>query len=217
MKAVTTVQLLIAAAFITAALAADPSPPQYTNHTVGGAAGWFFFDKKNTSATNYSDWASKESFNLGDFLIFNTANRMAVVQTFNETTYRLCSAGEDDGNDTYVYSGVGDSGGGFDDPVTVTVRLTVEGKSYYFSDAGEGMQCFKGLRFSIVVGHGRGLPSDLNRPPPPPYREASPTPMEAAAADATTSQGERFYNGGEGRRGAGVGFFVILVGWFLVC
>ncbi|KAK1319740.1 hypothetical protein QJS10_CPB04g00237 [Acorus calamus] len=189
MKAVRTVQLLIAAAFITAALAADPSPPPYTNHTVGGAAGWFFFDKNATSATNYSDWASKQSFNLGDFLNIQQDD-LPVVQRRRRRRKRHLRV-----------LGVGDSGGGFDDPVTVTVPLKVEGTTFYFSDAGEGMQCFKGLRFSIVVGHGRGLPSDLNRPPPPPYRKASPP---QTAADATTSQGERFYNGGEGRRGAGV-------------
>lgn len=40
----------------------------YTNHTVGGAAGWFFNADTSTPAAKYSDWAAKQTFNLGDFL-----------------------------------------------------------------------------------------------------------------------------------------------------
>lgn len=41
---------------------------QYTNYTVGASSGWFFDAKNNISATNYSSWASNQTFNLGDFL-----------------------------------------------------------------------------------------------------------------------------------------------------
>jgi hypothetical protein len=60
----------IIALLIAAAAAASAAPPStaYTNHTVGDAAGWFFDTAANTSATNYSNWAANQTFNLGDFL-----------------------------------------------------------------------------------------------------------------------------------------------------
>lgn len=49
-------------------LAASQSTAKYTNHTVGGPAGWFYnINTKKTSA-DYSAWAAKQTFNLGDYL-----------------------------------------------------------------------------------------------------------------------------------------------------
>lgn len=40
----------------------------YTNHTVGGSAGWFFNIKTQKASADYSAWAAKQTFNLGDTL-----------------------------------------------------------------------------------------------------------------------------------------------------
>lgn len=61
--------LLLAAVLINLAAAATTSPNVvYTNHTVGDAAGWFFNSTNNKTSTDYSAWAAKQTFNLGDYL-----------------------------------------------------------------------------------------------------------------------------------------------------
>ncbi|XP_039125898.1 early nodulin-like protein 1 [Dioscorea cayenensis subsp. rotundata] len=189
-------------------VADNSTPPPYVNHTVGGAAGWIFNVSSNISAVNFSDWAKSQSFFLGDYLIFKTGTALPVIQTYNVTTYARCNADDDNGNETYVYDGSASDAS----PAVIPVPLTVEGDNYYFSGAGDDrFQCSHGMRFHIVVQHGRGLPPSLSQPPPPPYTEPPSPPVTPAPPGAGTGQEESFYNGG-GRRGVGVwvkfsGFF----------
>ncbi|KAI4356846.1 hypothetical protein L6164_000833 [Bauhinia variegata] len=157
------------ALLITAASAAG-----YSNHTVGGKLGWFFNATTNTSATNYTAWAAAQTFALGDYLIFNTNSNQTVIQTYNQTTLRSCSADDSD-NGTFQYNGGITN---FGEALTIAFPLTIEGPNYYFSDAGDGIQCQHGLAFQINVTHGLGLPPSLNQPPPPPYI-APPSPDTA--------------------------------------
>ncbi|XP_054782170.1 cucumber peeling cupredoxin-like [Prosopis cineraria] len=165
--------------FISAAAAATV----YTNHTVGGANGWFFNATTNTSAANYSAWAASQTFNLGDYLIFNTNSNQTVIQTYNLTTYQNCTADESD-NGTFVYNG---GASRFGEALDIAVPLTIEGPNYYFSDAGDGVQCQQGMAFEINVKHGQGLPPSLNQPPPPPYIEP-PGPNTADSPPITVAQ-----------------------------
>ncbi|KAK8928516.1 hypothetical protein KSP39_PZI017177 [Platanthera zijinensis] len=169
-----------------------PAPP-YANYTVGDASGWFFNYTSNSSITNYTTWAASKSFYLGDFLIFNTNSNTTVVQTYNATTYILCDAGADDGDETFVYTPQNNSNFGV--AGVVSVPLTSEGANYFFSDAGEeGIQCARGMRFRIKVARGRGLPPELSQPPPPPYVDVQvpPPPLDTPG----DSQGEQFYRDG---------------------
>ncbi|MFQ6619980.1 hypothetical protein Gotur_000950 [Gossypium turneri] len=156
----------------------------YTNHTVGGYAGWFFHSKTNTSATNYTSWAANQTFSLGDYLIFRTTTNQTVIQTYNETTYRNCTTDDASDTDTFQYNGGKTD---FDQSLTIEVPLTIEGANYYFSDAGDGVQCQRGMAFKILVRHGNGLPPSLNQPPPPPYVEA---PSDTAQSPPVTINGE---------------------------
>ncbi|GAU49285.1 hypothetical protein TSUD_74100 [Trifolium subterraneum] len=135
------------------------------DHFVGGTAGWFFNSTTNTSATNYSSWASTQTFNLGDYLIFNTNSNQSVILTYNRTAYLNCTANDSD-NETTVYSSGGPDG--FSTPLTISVPLTIAGPNYFFSDYSDGVQCQHGLAFQIQVQRGIGLPPSLNQPPPPP-------------------------------------------------
>lgn len=58
---------LMVVALAGAGASADSFPP-YANHTVGGAAGWVFDAANKKARTNYSTWASKRSFFIGDYL-----------------------------------------------------------------------------------------------------------------------------------------------------
>ncbi|KAA8515959.1 hypothetical protein F0562_019138 [Nyssa sinensis] len=126
----------------------------------------------NTSSTNYSAWAANQTFNLGDYLIFNTNTNLTVIQTYDEATYLNCSMDDASDNDTFQYDGGSNQ---FGEALTIPVPLTIQGPNYYFSDADDGVQCQHGLAFEIVVNHGLGLPPNLNQPPPPPYA-APPSP-----------------------------------------
>ncbi|PNT63633.1 cucumber peeling cupredoxin [Brachypodium distachyon] len=137
-------------------------PPFGANHTVGDGAGWFFDGKANALAANYSAWAANRTFYLGDYLIFKTRMDNTVVHTTNVTTYRLCGGG-----------GSGGDGGWKAEEAFVTVMLDAEGVNYFFSDAGQGEHCRKGMRFNVTVAHGHGPPSV-----PPSYYE----PLSGATA-----------------------------------
>ncbi|GFP86006.1 blue copper protein [Phtheirospermum japonicum] len=155
---------LIAVALLinTAAAAADA----YTNHTVGAGAGWFFNSTSNKASADYNAWASNQTFDLGDYLIFNTDTNQTVVQTYNKTTYDSCTVDDSLDTDTFQYSGGSNE---FGNATTISVPLTIEGTQYYFSGAEDGEQCGNGMGFEIKVSRGLGLPPSLNQPPPPAY------------------------------------------------
>ncbi|KAK9144420.1 hypothetical protein Sjap_004323 [Stephania japonica] len=179
--------LIIAAAATTASA--------YTNHTVGDAAGWLYNNSTSSPAADYSKWAASQSFSLGDFLIFNTTTDQTVVQTYNGTTYKACSADDAEDTDTFLYVG-GDPADAR--PTDLAVPLTKEGTNYFFSDADSGERCRQGMAFKITVGKGQGLPPSLNRPPPPPYA-APPSPVVGLVGGPnSTGQQESFFhaNGG---------------------
>ncbi|KNA17437.1 hypothetical protein SOVF_079990 [Spinacia oleracea] len=189
------------------------SAATYTNHTVGGPppSGWFFNATTNTSSTNYSTWAATRTFNLGDYIIFHTNTNQTVVQTYNSTTYNNCTADYSSDNDTLIFN----SGATvFDQPLTISVPLTKVGPNYFFSDAGDGVQCQRGMRFDIKVGQGLGLPPSLNQPPPPPYTPppmAEPSPVFQGSGGG---QGESIYNGVERMGGRVFRVAVIWMGLF---
>ncbi|CAJ1815487.1 unnamed protein product [Sphenostylis stenocarpa] len=169
-------------AFLVTAVSATTTG--YHNHTVGGDAGWFFNSTTNTTATNYTSWASNQTFDLGDYLIFNTSSNQTVVQTYNLTTYLNCTADDTD-NGTFVYDGGSSS---FSQSLTIAVPLTIVGPNYFFSDAGDGVQCQRGLAFEIDVQRGLGLPPSLNQPPPPPPYQEPPGPDVAQSPPVPVAQ-----------------------------
>ncbi|KAL2251689.1 cucumber peeling cupredoxin-like [Sesamum indicum] len=170
---------LIEVALLIYAAAAATS---YSNHTVGGDAGWFFNSTTNKTSADYNAWAANQTFNLGDYLIFNTNTNQTVIQTYNTTTYNSCSMDDSLDTDTFQYDGGNNE---FGSAVVISVPLTIEGTQYYFSDADDGKQCQHGMAFEIKVTHGLGLPPSLNQPPPPPY-VPPPEPADQAQTPPIT-------------------------------
>ncbi|VAI60274.1 unnamed protein product [Triticum turgidum subsp. durum] len=181
LAAVAALAVLASPATAQDAPSALPAPLAYMNHTVGGADGWFFNATSNTTSGNYSSWAADETFYLGDYLIFKTNDNSSVVVTSNSTTYSLCDPSEDDGLETYIYSG---GVGGLEETDAISVPLLYEGTNYFFSEADGGVQCQQGMRFQIKVAHGHGLPPALAHPPSPSPKEGvlAPPPKEGALA-----------------------------------
>nr|XP_043626238.1 cucumber peeling cupredoxin-like [Erigeron canadensis] len=156
----------------------------YTNYTVGGPAGWFFDPTANTSSANYQSWSANKTFNLGDYLIFNTNTNQTVILTYNETTFKSCSIDNSSDSDTFYF---GQDNTVFK-PYTVAVPLTIVGPNYFFSDAFDGIQCEQGMAFGVNVSQGVGLPPNLNQPPPPPYVEAPSNGVGSLRPPVTDSQ-----------------------------
>ncbi|XP_068635453.1 early nodulin-like protein 18 [Aristolochia californica] len=184
---------VVLALLVAVASAQSTSPPPYTNHTVAQSAGWFFNATTETPSANYSAWAQSLTFNLGDYLIFNTNSNHTVVQTYNETSYRNCDIGDDDSDeDVAVYAGEQ----GFGQPTVLAVPLTKVGPNYFFSGVDDGDECEHGMKFEITVNQGRGLPPSLNQPPPPPYKDPSQSPPASPSGNgAGVGQGETATNG----------------------
>ncbi|KAL5565369.1 hypothetical protein UlMin_028533 [Ulmus minor] len=214
--------IAILAILITVASAADSPPPTaYLNHTVGGNSGWFFNATTNTPATNYSSWAANQTFNLGDYLsklnshldfLFPFGfreNSQTVIETTNKTTYQSCNF-DDEADDAIQYSGGEEQ---FGKALTIVVPLINEGSVYYFSSAGDGVQCQRGLAFEITVSHGLGLPPILNQPPPPPYVAPPPGSISDQSPPVTVVQP----SGNVGfRAGANLRWMVGLLGLLLL-
>ncbi|KAL6130787.1 PREDICTED: cucumber peeling cupredoxin-like [Fragaria vesca subsp. vesca] len=204
MANLTAITLLLLTTIAASSAAPAPAPATtYINHTVGGLIGWFFNSTSNTSFTNYSSWAASQTFNLGDYLVFNTENQ-TVIETQNATAYRLCTADDTSDESTFVW---GDDTLG---KMTIVVPLVTEGANYYFSDNGDGEQCQQGMAFAIEVQHGLGLPPILNQPPPPPYTPP-PALSPPGSVDGTQSSGNGgFRSGASLSGGLLVAFMVIL-------
>ncbi|XP_031267790.1 cucumber peeling cupredoxin-like [Pistacia vera] len=181
---------------VMAVLITTVASQQYTNHTVGSSMGWLFDAKNNISATNYSSWASNQTFNLGDYLIFNTTTNQTVILTYNDTTFNNCTTDDASDDDTFQFSG-GNSE--FGKSLTIAVPLTVVGPNFFFSDAEDGIQCQRGMAFQILVNHGLGLPPSLNQPPPPPY-VAPPSPDTAQSPPVTIAGGSPSLDNGASSR-----------------
>ncbi|KAI8023638.1 Uclacyanin 1 [Camellia lanceoleosa] len=194
--AMATMAYLTVIALSIAAVASDtPAATQYTNHTVGGVSGWFFNTTTNTSSTNYTSWAASQTFNLGDYLIFNTNTNQTVIQTTNDTTYQSCSM-DDASDDTSQYGGGSNQ---FGQAMVIPVPLTSQGTNYFFSGADDTIQCQQGMAFQIFVNHGLGLPPSLNQPPPPPYVEP-PTPSDFPSPPGTVVTTNQQTSGGANLR-----------------
>lgn len=126
--------------------------------------------------------------------MFKTTSNQSVIQTYNETTYRSCSADDALDSDTFLY----DTGSNaFDQALTIPVPLTNEGSNYFFSDANDGVQCQQGMAFEIHVAHGLGLPPSLSQPPPPPFNEP-PGPDSARSPPASFPTGGSEVPGNDG-------------------
>ncbi|KAJ4794910.1 hypothetical protein LUZ62_046156 [Rhynchospora pubera] len=199
------------AVIISVVSAAAPAPapaPANKNHTVGGAAGWFYNTSSVAPSANYSDWAASQTFYLGDFLIFNTNTNSSVVQTGNDTTYSLCDASNDDGNQTFLWgSDGGDSNSS--NPEVLEIPLIYEGPNYFFSDTMDGEQCQNGMKFEINVLHGNGLPPALKQPPSP-SPVPKPLPPTSTGGDGSSNENQTSEkNGVEGIRG---GFVLAILG-----
>ncbi|KAI3950915.1 hypothetical protein MKW92_042312 [Papaver armeniacum] len=129
-----------------------------TSHVVGDSVGWII----PASPSVYSDWASKQTFKVGDSLVFNFAAGLHTAAEVSKADYDSCNAAAAPIGSLLTAS-------------PATIRLATAGNHYYICTVGG--HCSAGQKLSITVASG----SAAATPP-----AASPTPVAAAPTPVAT-------------------------------
>ncbi|XP_057420645.1 mavicyanin-like [Lotus japonicus] len=146
-----------------------------TRHVVGDSAGWFV--PGNTSF--YTSWAAKNTFAVGDTLVFNYAASAHNVEEVTKTNYDSCNSTSPIA--TYTTP-----------PVTVTIKKT--GAHYFI--CGVPGHCLGDQKLSINVASGSSAatpPSSTATPPsssttpPPPSSTTTPSPSSPTSPSPSST------------------------------
>ncbi|KAL2491230.1 Cupredoxin superfamily protein [Abeliophyllum distichum] len=139
--------------------------------TVGGNNGW-------NNNFDYSSWASSQTFNVGDNLVFNYGFTHSVYEVRSKSDYDNCNTG----NPNATHS-----------PSPTTIPLNAAGSRYFICPTSN--HCSQGMKLAVNVVAGSttpgGSPSPSgsifppgspNSPPTPPGFSAPPPPSGGAAS-----------------------------------
>lgn len=150
--------LLMALAF--AIWASPEGTSAYQNFSVGDDKGWTY---PTANVVDYQKWAQGKNFTLGDFLLFSyPQEEHDVVVTYNETVFKACDYESSTDNDYDVWGQAGNS-------TYSAVPLVRTGMTYFFCSVNSGEHCKGGMKFSINVTQGEGLPASLMFPSSAPF------------------------------------------------
>ncbi|CAA0816474.1 Blue copper protein [Striga hermonthica] len=161
-----------------------------TAHIVGGSVGW---TTRIPNATFYSDWASGQTFRVGDTLVFNFMTGLHDVVQVPQASYTACSGNAAIGSP--ILTG----------PANVTLNTT--GNHYYICTFGS--HCQQGQRLSISVrsSTGGGAIPPTAAPPTTSGGAIPPTATSGGAnppgATSPTSPGAGSPPGTQGQPGSG--------------
>ncbi|PIA57010.1 hypothetical protein AQUCO_00600020v1 [Aquilegia coerulea] len=139
-----------------------------TTHVVGDSStGWTV----PSGPTFYTNWASSQTFRVGDSLVFNFATGRHDVATVTRAAFDACNTSSTLGQVQTT------------SPVTIT--LSSQGPQYYFCTF-QG-HCSSGQKLAInVVGAAASPPTTTPTSPPPPPRTAAP-PTRSATPPTTST------------------------------
>ncbi|XP_074575704.1 mavicyanin-like [Curcuma longa] len=132
-----------------------------TTHTVGGNSGWTI----PSGANDYSDWASTQTFAVGDTLVFNFASGVHDVIEVPRASFNSCSTANQIGS-TFTTS-------------PATVPITTAGMHYYI--CGFSGHCTAGQRLAITVTASSSSAS------PPTTAAAAPTALAPGGGSTVPS------------------------------
>ncbi|WOG83918.1 hypothetical protein DCAR_0103096 [Daucus carota subsp. sativus] len=111
-----------------------------TDHTVGGSSGW-------DESTDFSSWASGETFKVGDKLVFKYSTMHSVVELGDESAYKSCGIG----------SAIDSMKGG-----KSVVKLDKPGTRYFA--CGTMGHCDQGMKVKIKTVSASSAPSSSSTP-----------------------------------------------------
>lgn len=156
----------------------------YQNFTVGDKEGW-----RPNPSVSYAKWASDKNFTLGDYLIFNFADpNYDVIRTYNATVYKNCDYMDSNG-DFEVW-------GELETTMASAIPLVEMGPNYFFCGVNNSKLCKEGMKFTVTVTEGDGLPASLAIPPPAPTNGTSSTQPSSPDGDANGSSSSDNDNSG---------------------
>ncbi|XP_042374747.1 uclacyanin-2-like [Zingiber officinale] len=136
--------LIFLAAAVPAAVATD--------YTVGGSQGW-------TSGVDYSSWASRTTFNVGDTLLFQYGPLHSVAEV-GESDFNACSAS----NSVQTHT-----------DRSTRISLTAPGSRYFI--CGTSGHCSGGMKLAVTVAASGSAPGGSTAPSSPSSSSGTPTPM----------------------------------------
>eukprot|EP00249_Psilotum_nudum_P034410 c53430_g1_i1 orf=282-899(+) len=136
-------------------------------HSVGGAAGWSIPAIVNV---NYSSWAQRNSFHVGDTLVFKYDTTFHDVDQVTKANYITC-------NDTNPEAHYADG--------NTSIQLNTPG-SYYFICGVPG-HCSAGQKVEVLIK----APTNASAPTlsPAPASEPEETPSAVPSSAASEAQG----------------------------
>ncbi|KAI3453529.1 hypothetical protein Pfo_010192 [Paulownia fortunei] len=141
---------------ITVIVAAALAPALATDYMVGDDAGW-------NLGVNYTAWAKRKDFRVGDTLMFMYTPGAHNVLKVNGSDFQKCASS----NATAVPFTSGND----------VIPLAITGKKWYISDIGD--DCPKGMKLVITVSAAEG-PS-----PSPMPGSSTPPPGTSAAGEVS--------------------------------
>ncbi|XP_076936851.1 stellacyanin-like [Bidens hawaiensis] len=108
-----------------------PSTVAQTSHTVGDTFGW---NVTNDGSVTYTNWAARQTFAVGDTLVFNFTTGFHDVAEVSQAAFGPCTITNPISNDP-------------NGPATIT--LSTAGNHYYICTFGR--HCSLGQKLSITV------------------------------------------------------------------
>ncbi|KAI7745449.1 hypothetical protein M8C21_019597 [Ambrosia artemisiifolia] len=149
-------KLIMVVAVIAIASLCVPSTVAQTRHVVGDTFGWRVPSDGNA---NYTNWASRQTFNVGDTLFFNFTTGFHDVTEVSENAYGPCTA-------TAPISSHPNG--------PTTLNLTTAGSHYYICTVGTHCQLGQKLMITVAGSSsttpaptGSTTPTGSMTPPPP--------------------------------------------------
>ncbi|KAI3911815.1 hypothetical protein MKX01_038257 [Papaver californicum] len=142
-----------------------------TSHVVGDSLGWII----PPSTSVYSTWASKQTFKVGDSLVFNFVSGMHTAAEVSKADYDSCNSAA-----TPIGSLLASS--------PATIRLATAGNHYYICTVGG--HCSAGQKLSITVASGSAAATPPVAAPTPvasPTPATTPTPVASPIPSPSTS------------------------------
>ncbi|KAI3919758.1 hypothetical protein MKX01_000199 [Papaver californicum] len=138
-----------------------------TSHVVGDSLGWII----PASTSVYSTWASKQTFKVGDSLVFNFASGLHTTAEVSKADYDSCNSAA-----TPIGSLLASS--------PATIRLATAGNHYYICTVGG--HCSAGQKLSINVASAMAAaPTPVATPTP--VASPVPTPVASPIPSPSTS------------------------------
>ncbi|KAM0031034.1 putative Blue (type 1) copper binding protein [Helianthus debilis subsp. tardiflorus] len=158
-------KLMMVVAVIAIASFCMPSTVAQTRHIVGDTFGW---NVPSDGTATYTNWASRQTFNVGDTLLFNFTTGFHDVAEVSQAAFGPCTTASPISNNATG-------------PTTLTLRTA--GNHYYICTFGT--HCNLGQKLMISVRGSSTTPTPTGSTTPAPAGSMTPPPPASSSSSFT--------------------------------